>query len=146
MKPRSSRSDLAARLGLVLILAAGGCVERSLTVRPPDAMGPWAVRIDGRECGVAPCTVPFVAYGTREVTVTGPSGLATTAAVTLTRPWYEYFPIDFVSELILPLRLTASFEITPAVPYPIPIDLDGVEERAGQFRQAGRKEWHADAP
>jgi hypothetical protein len=116
MKSKRSRSDLAARLGLVLLLAAGGCVERTLTVRPPDAPGPWTVRIDGKDCGTAPCTVPFVAFGTREVAVTGPEGLTTTTAVTLTRPWFEYFPIDFVSELILPLQLKAAFEVTPAVP------------------------------
>jgi hypothetical protein len=59
-----------------------------------------------KEKGVTPCTFDFTFYGTFRLKLVkkGYEDLDTT--VYLKAPAYEYFPVDFVSEIILPNRLT----------------------------------------
>jgi len=106
--PWRSPRPFALVLALVAPLAAG-CVERALVVRsdPPGAM----VFVDGREIGTTPARLPFDHYGTREVMVRmerrEPTGDETplapvTRMVELDAPWYQWFPLDFVSEFLWP--------------------------------------------
>lgn len=103
-----------ARLALALVLGSvvtllPGCVERAFWVKsePPGAN----VYIDGAPQGTTPVRIPFEHYGTREVMVRmeetpemrGERALAPqTRMVELSTPWWQWFPIDLVSEFAWP--------------------------------------------
>jgi len=79
-------------------------VERKLTILsdPPGAM----VWLDGQPIGKTPITVPFAFYGTREISLYYARYQAYTTMQEVPCPWYQYFPIDFVSEFLIPLEYT----------------------------------------
>jgi hypothetical protein len=99
-----------AGLMLMVVLAAGGCVVRELTIRsePPGA----TVYINGREAGKTPHTETFDFYGSREVVLRNEGYLTASSIVQLKVPWYELFPLDLVSEILLPVRLHNRHEFT----------------------------------
>lgn len=82
-----------------LALAESGCVRRRLTVRtwPPGAQ----VFIDDQEIGTTPCSTSFVYYGTRKVTVIKGGYRTETLYQKIPPPWYEYPPLDFISENLI---------------------------------------------
>jgi hypothetical protein len=97
--PRPS-ARLAAVLALALALA--GCrAERTLRVTsdPPGA----EVWIDDSPHGTTPVDVQFEHYGTRRVTFRKPDYGTASLLVELEAPWFARFPIDLVSEVLLPV-------------------------------------------
>jgi hypothetical protein len=92
----------------ILSLLATGCVVREMFIRsdPPDAK----VFIDAEEKGVTPCSVRFTFYGKREVVLRKEGYLSTKKVVSLSTPWYEYFPLDFVCEILLPVPIRDTHE------------------------------------
>lgn len=121
-----------AVLALAGLLAASGCVVRELVIRsePPGA----TVYVNGREAGKTPHTENFYFYGSREIVLRMDGYFTTTRVVKLAVPWYEYFPLDLVSELLLPVRLRNrhefTFELKP-LPERAP---EGLLERADRAR------------
>ncbi len=119
-------------LAMAALLAASGCVIRELVIRsePPGA----TVYINGREAGKTPHTETFDFYGSREIALRMDGYFTATRVVKLAVPWFEYFPLDLVSELLLPLRLRNrhefTFELKP-LPERAP---EGLLERAGRAR------------
>ena len=77
-----------------------GCVYRRLIVRsdPPGAR----VLIDGQEVGYTPTGIPFTYYGTRRLTLVKPGFETHSELVTIPPPWYQWMPLDFVSDNFLP--------------------------------------------
>jgi hypothetical protein len=122
------------RLALVLAAAVfcGGCVVREIIVRsdPPGA----AVYINGHMEGKTPLTKTFDFYGARELTLRLDGYQTAAKVVTPAVPWYEYFPLDFISEIMLPVRLhdrhEYSFTLEP-LPERAP---PGLLERADRTR------------
>jgi hypothetical protein len=92
---------LAAFVGPLCLGA--GCVERLLQVRsaPPGAR----VYLNGEEIGQTPCDHPFSFYGTVDVTVRAPGYLSQRQLVSLSPPWYQFFPMDFVTDVLVPLTI-----------------------------------------
>lgn len=86
-----------------LSLANTGCLRRRLTVRsnPPGAQ----VFVDDQEIGTTPCSASFVYYGTRKVTVMKDGYRTETLYQRINPPWYEIFPLDFLSENVVPTEL-----------------------------------------
>lgn len=97
------RPLLALLLGALLCSSMTGCVWRRMTVRsdPPGAL----VMVDGEEVGYTPCSVPFVYYGTREITLVKPGYETLTTMQKVQTPWYQYFPIEFFSDMS-PTKIT----------------------------------------
>ncbi|MCP5002752.1 MAG: PEGA domain-containing protein [Planctomycetes bacterium] len=98
----------------VLILCIGvlsvcGCVTRAITVKttPSNAL----VYIDDKLVGESPVSVPFIYYGTRKITIEkrdADEKLTHERKVVLEKiktPFYELFPLDFVSELVWPFNI-----------------------------------------
>lgn len=88
----------------LLTMFSTGCVRRRMTVRsnPPGA----TVYLDGKEIGRTPFSTNFDFYGKREFRLVK-QGYETKTIITPVRtPWYEYPGIDFVSEVLLPGKLT----------------------------------------
>ena len=95
---------------LILILFAGGCVERKLTINtePQGAV----VTLNDEEIGQSPVTVSFNWYGDYNVRISkeGYETLKTHRA--LKGPWYDNFPFDFFAQVINSKRIVDSYEWT----------------------------------
>jgi hypothetical protein len=84
-------------------LALGCRTHRYLeiTSTPPGA----EVRLDDESIGCTPLKVPFEHFGTRRVTYYLPGYRTYTRRIRLKPRWYARFPLDIVSEVLLPLGL-----------------------------------------
>jgi hypothetical protein len=93
-----------------------GCVRRRLTVRsdPPGAR----VYIDDQEIGTTPVSTSFIYYGTREIRLVQDGYETLTVLERFRPPWYQYPPIDYVAENIVPWEIRderiLDFELVPA--------------------------------
>jgi len=133
-------SKLLRTLALVALLTATGCAaKRSLMVTsdPPGA----AVRLDEKIIGTTPITVDFHHYGIRRITLYKDGYLTTTRRVDVDAPWYGLFPMDYLSEVFLPIgwkdRHRVHFTLSPGTPVEMRPDLRSVMDRAETLRRAG---------
>ena len=97
---RPFRRSLAFLALLVALLPLSGCVQRRLTIRsnPPGAR----VYIDDYEIGTTPCSTDYVYYGTRKIRLVRDGYETLTVEQRIAPPWYELFPLEFVSENLWP--------------------------------------------
>ncbi len=127
MRPRFF---LVIILCLALSTLLSGCVRRRMTVRsnPPGA----TVYLDGKEIGRTPFSANFLHYGKREFRLVKDGYETKTVIMPVRAPWYEWFPIDFVSEVLLPGKLTDrkyyEFDMQPVAIVPTPELLGRAEE------------------
>ena len=125
-------------IALLIVSTLSGCVRRKMTVRsnPPGA----TVYLDGKEIGRTPFTTNFDHYGKREFRVVKQGYETKTALLSVRAPWYQWLGFDFVSEVLLPGKLTdhQSYEFDMQ-PENVVLDSE-IVSRAEQFRQTA----HAD--
>ena len=116
-----SRSSLRSLENLVALLfcagLAGGCgVTRTLHVdsSPPGA----TVLLDGRSVGETPYTEVFLSYGVRRLELRHEGHARDVREIDVARPWWQYFPLSFFSDLLWPAPLTddhyVAVELIPA--------------------------------
>ena len=103
----SCRRSPSIRLMLLsgcLMFLATGCLHRRMTIRsdPPGAQ----VLVDGEDVGYTPASVDFNHYGTREITLVKDGYETLTTLQKVRTPWYQYVPLDFVTDNFLPFQLT----------------------------------------
>ena len=97
----------ARRAALVaVLLAAGlltGCVQRRMTIRsnPPGAL----VYVDDYQVGTTPVSTDFVYYGTRKIRLIKDGYETLTVRQPFPVPWYQVFPLDFVTETVWPWEI-----------------------------------------
>lgn len=102
----------------VALLLLCGCVERTIYVRsdPPGAV----VYLDDQRVGVTPCEIPYVWYGKREIVLELQKYRMVREIVTLNPPWWQYFPLDFITDVLVPFtirdRTELSYVLEPAAP------------------------------
>jgi hypothetical protein len=122
---------LAAGLGPLL---AAGCVQRRMTIRsdPPGAL----VYVDDYQLGTTPVSHDFVYYGTRKIRLVKDGYESLTVRQPFPVPWYQYFPLDFVTENLWPWEIRderiVSLAMQPAATTPP----ESVVARAEQARLA----------
>jgi hypothetical protein len=98
-----------------------GCVTRRLTIisDPPGA----TVFLDNEEVGITPCSVSYIYYGTRQIMLVKDGYETRTVMQELPAPWYEYFPLEFVSENFIPYDLrderTVQYTLLPQALMPV---------------------------
>jgi hypothetical protein len=111
---RAEMGRVLALAGLLVAAGGGGCVERRLFIRsdPPGAR----VTLDGEPRGETPLAIPFTYYGTREVVLRAPGRRVVRREVALTPPWYQWTPLDLVSELLLPVTIEDVHEVEVLLP------------------------------
>ena len=87
-------------LGVVLLTAQSGCVQRRMTIRsnPPGAM----VYVDDYELGPTPVSTDFTYYGTRKIRIVKDGYETLTVMQPVPTPWYQVPPADFISENFVP--------------------------------------------
>jgi len=119
-------------LMLIMLSVCGGCVVRELTIKS-DPTGA-TVYINGHEEGKTPLKKTFEFYGSREITLRMDGYKTSENTTKLAAPWYEYFPLDFVFEILFPLRITNRHEYSVALE-PLPESPpDELLERAKEAR------------
>ena len=134
-----SASIIGAALALTLGLAA--CrAQRELVIvtDPPGA----EIRLDGTLLETkTPAHIPFKDYGVRRITLYLEGYLSYSEAVDVQPPWYAYFPLDFLSEIVFPIgwhdRHKLKVKMEPGDSRIQAPDLIGVLERAEIMRRAG---------
>ncbi len=99
----ASRPQQVCRSVLIIALclcAATGCVRRRMTIRsnPPGAL----VFIDDQRIGVTPVSTSFTYYGTRKIQLFKDGFETQTIKQRFFPPWYEFPPLDFISENLWP--------------------------------------------
>ena len=93
---------------LLVVLAeltlVSGCVRRRLTVRtnPPGAVA----YLDNVELGKTPISRNFDFYGKRELKLIKEGYEPHVEMIHLRAPWYQWFGLDFVSEVLIPGTIT----------------------------------------
>jgi hypothetical protein len=90
---------------------------------PPGAQ----VVIDGEVRGETPHVERYVHYGTREVTLIKPGFRTHRKMVELDAPWWQVFPFDLLTDVVLPFTFTDKVEL--AVP------LEKEPEAGGAFQE-----------
>jgi hypothetical protein len=109
MRANTTRRRILPAFLLLTLGGSSGCVERLLQVRsdPPGA----TVHINGFEVGKTgetPLEYQFTYYGTfdviarKEVSVAEENYYSHRELVHVSPPWYQVFPLDFVSEMLIP--------------------------------------------
>ena len=99
-------------LPLIAVLWTGsGCVERYLEI----ATNPAGARlvVNGTPVDApSPATVPFTTYGTFRIDAWLPEQPAVTQFVEVDTPWWQWFPLDLVTELLQPFTLVDRHRVT----------------------------------
>jgi hypothetical protein len=115
-----------------LVFSSSGCVYRRLIVRsdPPGAQ----VILDGQEVGNTPVAVPFTYYGTRQLTIVKPGYETRTELVKIPAPWYQWMPLDFVSDNFLPRQVNDRHEICWQMTPQGVVPQEKLQERADSLR------------
>lgn len=93
----------AALLSACAVIVATGCVQRRMTIRsnPPGAL----VYVDDYQLGTTPVSHDFVYYGTRKIRLVKDGYETLTVRQPFPVPWYEIFPLDFVTENLIPWEI-----------------------------------------
>ena len=94
------RAAVVMAVAAVVAVVATGCVQRRMTIRsnPPGAL----VYVDDYQIGTTPVSHDFVYYGTRKIRLVKDGYETLTVRQPFPTPWYEIFPLDFVTENLIP--------------------------------------------
>ena len=87
----------------LLVVLQAGCVTRRFTIRsnPPGAR----VYVDDHDVGTTPVSFSYQYYGTRKIRLVKAGYETLTVMQRMPAPWYQYFPLDFFSENVVPWEL-----------------------------------------
>jgi hypothetical protein len=114
----------------LLAPALAGCVERFVSVRsePPGA----TVYVDDEKVGVTPCDVKYTWYGKREIVLVLEKHRPVREIVSLDPPWWQVFPLDFITDVLVPFTITDRVDLS----YTLPPASTSREEREEVRRRA----------
>ena len=117
-------------------MLACGCVERRMTIRSQPAGA--LVVLDGQELGFTPVSTPFTYYGDREVKLIKDGYETKTIRQRVSTPWYQYIPLDFFTEALLPVRIRDERNYVYTLEPSTMVANDELLQRAEQTRQLGQ--------
>jgi len=94
------------------------------------------VYLDGKKAGETPLQVPFYFYGDREITLRKDRYEALRAVEEISAPWWQIFPLDFFTDVLLPFSFEDRREFTYTLKPLGPIEpAEKVEERARDLKR-----------
>jgi len=131
-RPAARLPHAVLALPLVAVALAGGCVQRRMTIRsnPPGAL----VYVDDYQIGTTPVSHDFVYYGTRKIRLVKDGYETLTVRQPFPVPWYEFFPLDFVSETLVPWEIRDERVVDLAMQPAAAVPPESVVARAEQVR------------
>lgn len=100
---------------IFLVVFSSGCVKRIVTINStPEGARVYFHR---QEKGLTPASFEFTVYGTYNLKLKKEGYEDLETAVKLKAPVYQYIPLDFISENLLPFKFVDrhefSYELTP---------------------------------
>ena len=110
-----------------------------MTIRsnPPGAV----VYVDDYEIGTTPVSTDFTYYGTRKIRLVKNGYETLTVMQPVPVPWYQFVPIDFVAENLVPGNIrdnrTFDYQLVPQAVVPTEQLLDRAEVLRRQTRVSG---------
>jgi len=121
-------------VGTVVLVSTGGCVQRRMTIRsnPPGAL----VYVDDYQLGTTPVSTDFIYYGTRKIRLVKDGYETLTVRQPFPIPWYEIFPLDFVTENLWPWEIRDERVVDLAMTNTVATPPELVVARAEQARLA----------
>ncbi|OAI41513.1 hypothetical protein AYO40_00325 [Planctomycetaceae bacterium SCGC AG-212-D15] len=128
--------NVAAILVAVWIGASAGCVERRMVIAsdPPGAL----VLHNGVPLGNSPADDHFIYYGIHHFTVIRPGYATLQVDQRIPPPWYQYFPLDLISETLLPYQIEDVRRFTYQM-QPLPgTRSEEIADRAAVLRDKGK--------
>jgi hypothetical protein len=122
--------------GILAVWALGGCVERFISVRsdPPGAI----VTLDDQKIGPTPVEIPYTWYGMRLLSVDLPGYTPVRETIALNPPWWQFPPIDFITDVLVPATITDRTEFSyflEKVTAQPDKELEAVKGRAAELRE-----------
>lgn len=121
-------------IGLALTLSSAGCVRRTMTFNT-DPQGAL-VFLNDAEVGRTPVSVDFTYYGDYDIVYRKEGYQTLSTNHRIKAPWYQVFPIDFVSEVLIPTEFHDQHDIPVAQLEPeTEPDLDALVARAREMRK-----------
>ena len=136
--PSAARIVLSKRRWIPLLMLIGlaifpGCVRRRLFVNtnPPGAL----VYVDNQQIGTTPCAVDFTYYGTREIRLVKPGFETLSVNQPIPTPWYQFPPLDFVSENLVPYKIRDNRSVTYNLAPQVLVPKEELIARGEQLRQ-----------
>lgn len=133
--------------GVLLVLGAvgmavlfTGCVERQLVFETAADYGDVEIEVDGHPVGKAPCTIYFHRYGVREWVARADGYEIASGRIDLEEPWYQYPPMDLVTEGIVPFTIVDRHRVEVAMTELSERDVSKMYGRAKAFRAAAESE------
>jgi hypothetical protein len=130
MKARGAVMSMALASALL-----SGCVERRyvVTTDPPGAV----VYRDGKYLGATPVDDHFIYYGKVHFDIVKEGYETLQVDQEISSPWYEYPPLDFISETLTPYRIIDRREFHYKLePRKLPDQAQFIQQ-AGLLRQKG---------
>jgi hypothetical protein len=136
---RRLRSLRYSWLGLALLAGLlNGCVYRQLVIDTPPEQRGAIVQVNGKTVGATPVDVPFDYYGDYQITILRDGYQTLTVKQPVPAPWYEYFPLDFVSEHLIPFSIR-DIRRLPYTLQPLQeVPPEYLKQQAEQFRAKGQ--------
>ncbi len=122
---------------LIVIVLNSGCIRRRMTIRtsPPGAL----VSVDNQVIGTTPAASSFTYYGARDIRVEKEGFQTQTVRHRLDPPWYQYPPLDFITETLWPREIrderVVDIQLTPEPAEPAA----DIVARADQLRNQSRQ-------
>lgn len=121
-------------IGFTLTLSSAGCVRRTMTFNT-DPQGAL-VYLNDAEVGRTPVSVDFTYYGDYDIVYRKEGYQTVSTNHRIKAPWYQVFPLDFVSEVFIPTEFHDQHDIPVEQLEPeIEPDLDALVARAREMRK-----------
>lgn len=119
-------------LAAAALVPSWGCVQRRMTIRssPPGAL----VYVDDYQIGTTPVSTDFIYYGTRKIRLIKDGYETLTVRQPFPIPWYEIFPLDFVTENLWPWEIRDERVVDLAMSTTASMPPESVVARAEQAR------------
>jgi len=130
----SSCRAVVAAVAAAALFPAAGCVQRRMTIRssPPGAL----VYVDDYQIGTTPVSTDFIYYGTRKIRLVKDGYETLTVRQPFPMPWYQIFPLDFVTENLWPAEIRDERVVDLAMTPAAALAPESVVARAEQVRLA----------
>jgi hypothetical protein len=92
------------------------------------------VQVDGEEVGYTPVSIDYTYYGTREIRLIKDGYQTLTTPVKLSTPWYQIFPLEFVTDNFALTKINDRREVTYVLNRESVEPSQDIENRANNLR------------